>query len=100
MNTNIIRAVGMVWYADAATYYRCRALFSDGHLLPATFIEWRNKAEQGFKHQQRQGFITIKAYIDPGTFPDWCSARGLDLNAKARMEFANFIAYQEAGTTH
>lgn len=69
---------------------------ADRDILPLTYADWLGKAQKGFDDLRAQGIIAVKAYIDPDTFPDWCRARGLDINAKARMEYANLIAYQAA----
>ena len=96
MKSNIgsipIDVVGMVWYR-LEDYDAIRGIMADGHKLPATFSEWRMKAETGEKKLRRDRKIVVRAYIDPETFPDWCRARGLNVDAKARMEFANGIAY-------
>jgi hypothetical protein len=38
------------------------------------------------------GHVVVKAYIDPDTFPKWCQAHGLEMNAKARTRFGNDCA--------
>lgn len=85
------RVAGLVWFR-LADYETARAIMVDGHVLPKTYTEWRLKAEQAEKNAQRQGFITVRAYIEPDQFPAWCSARGLDVDAKARQLFAMTIA--------
>lgn len=87
MDSNI-QAIGMVWYKEA-DYLQILQLLSDAHLLPRTFLQWQDKAEQGRKRYLRAGHIVVKAYIDPNTFPAWCNSRGLNIDAHARTEFAN-----------
>lgn len=90
-----ITVAGFVWYKEA-DYQRLKSLFTDGHKLPPTFLMWQDKAEQGRKRHVRSGGIAVKAYIDPDTFPAWCSARGLNIDAKARTAFANEEAHRVA----
>lgn len=92
---DVKKVAGMVWYR-LADYDQCRAVMADRHTLPATFSEWRMKAEQAEKMMQRQGWTTTRAYINPAEFPAWCAARGLNVDAKARNEFANLIARDAA----
>jgi hypothetical protein len=82
---------GLAWFR-LADYEAARAIMADGHVLPKTYTEWRIKAEQNEKKAQRQGFITVRAYIEPDQFPAWCGARGLDVDAKARQLFAMTVA--------
>lgn len=83
-----VKYVGMPWYRRA-DYEKLLSIFSDNHVLPETFEKWLQKAEDGFDDFTRQGLIVEKVYIDPDTFPAWCRARGLNIDAKARVEFAN-----------
>lgn len=94
-----IRVTGMVWY-HPEDYNACLRIMSDRNQLPASFYIWNMKAEAGEKKSRREGQIIVRAYIDPETFPDWCLARGLNIDAKGRMEYANFIAKEHAGNTH
>lgn len=94
-----VRAVGLVWYRREH-YARLRKLFEDGDKLPANFDKWLKLAEQTQQRYERDGFLTVKAYIDPDTFPAWCAARSLNVDARARMEFANHAAYREYGQQH
>lgn len=100
MNTNApVQALGMAWY-KAEHYDAIRRVMADGHKLPATFHEWRMKAETGEKMNRRNGKIVIRAFIDPETFPDWCRARGLNIDAKARMQYAATVAHETLLRSH
>lgn len=87
--------VGMVWYKPE-DYDTCRRIMRDGDKFPASYHLWRMNAETGEKRLRRAGKTVVRAFIDPETFPDWCRARGLDLDAHARNQFASWIAYQVA----
>lgn len=99
MEQPVIRVAGMVWYRPE-DYDAIRRIMADGYKLTDPFHIWRMKAETGEKKMRRDGYIVVRAYIDPETFPDWCRSRGLDIDAKARMEYANLIAKEHAGNTH
>jgi hypothetical protein len=83
-----ISVTGIAWY-KREDYERLRALFMDGDKLPSTYDQWLNKAEDIVNQFRSNGQAFQKVYIDPNTFADWCSARGLDIDAKARMRFSN-----------
>jgi len=86
-----VQIIGMVWY-ERNHYDAIRAVMADGHKLPGTFHEWRMKAETGEKKFRRDGKIVVRVLIDPETFPGWCLARGLNIDAQARNLFAAEVA--------
>ena len=88
-----VQAIGMVWYKES-DYDRLKAMFIDGQVLPRSFLQWQDLAEQGRKRLVRQGHIVVKAYIDPDTFPDWCIQQGHKLDASGRNAFGNAEAYR------
>lgn len=83
-----VQVVAMVWYHES-DYDRLKAMFIDSHVLPRTFLQWQDLAEQGRKRLLRQGHMVVKAYIDPNTFPDWCIKNGHKLDASGRNAFGN-----------
>jgi hypothetical protein len=88
-----VQAIGMAWYLER-DYDALRALFTDGHKLPATFLQWQDQAEQVRKRYVREGYIIVKAHIDPTTFPAWCAANGRDVDASGRTKFASAEAHR------
>ena len=83
--------VGIVWYR-AEDYDRLKAMFTDGRKLPDTFESWLESAHNVYDMLTRRGFVIVKAYLDPDTFPGWCRARGMKMNAKARSHFGSDYA--------
>lgn len=83
-----VRAVGIPWYRREE-YGRIRRVMADGHLLPATWRDWLDRAQQAEQQIKAQGIVAERVYLDPRGFPDWCRARGLDVDADARMRFAS-----------
>jgi hypothetical protein len=87
--------IGMAWYRpeDYATILR---IMEDRERLFDTYEEWLMGAERGEKSMRLQGSVVVRVYIDPITFPQWCLDTGHNIDAKARMDYANLIAAQEA----
>lgn len=94
MNTQPVQAIGMVWYL-AEDFEQVKALMKDGHLLHRTHAEWQRAAEQGEQRLRAQGVRVYRAMVRPAAFRDWCSARGLEVDAHGRNEFAAWFAKQE-----
>lgn len=86
---------GMVWYR-LEDYEAAVAIMEDRHQMPTTYSAWRIKAEQAEKQMQRLGWSTTRAYINAADFGAWCGARGLNINAEARNQFANSVALDAA----
>ena len=85
-----IKYVGMTWYRRE-DYEKLRAIFTDANVLPSTFNKWLQLAEKGFSDLTMKGVTVEKVYIDLDSFPTWCRARGLNVDAKARVEFSNGV---------
>lgn len=93
-----VQVVGIPWYEEQH-YARLRQLFKDGANLPETFAGWLKSAEKAVDEIKRKGGITVlKVNIDPDEFPAWCGAHGHDVDARARLAFANRKAYEFAST--
>lgn len=88
-----IRAAGISWYRRE-DYPRALDIMEDAHVLPPTCDEWERKAERQEREWQSRGFVVVRAIIDPEQFPAWCARRGLHVDAKARMRFANEVAFR------
>lgn len=87
------QAIGIAWYREADYDALC-ALFTDGDLLPSTFLQWQDKAEQLRKRYLREGYVVVKAHIEPQGFAAWCRTHGKNLDASGRTAFANAEAYK------
>lgn len=94
-----IRAMGIPWY-DRDDYPRILAVMADAHLLPATFEVWQHLAHEMERGAERGDMVVVRAKIDPDDFVAWCRGRGLDVDAEARMTFANEAAYRAVKHTH
>lgn len=94
-----IRVTGIVWYRPE-DYDAILRIMADRHVLPVDFHIWLMQAETGEKKLRRNGHTVVRAYIDPETFPEWCRRHDLNIDAEARMTFANSIAEEHARNTH
>jgi hypothetical protein len=83
-----VSILGIAWYRRE-DYPILLNLFSDRAILPATYDDWFKRAENLMDQLKTSGFAFQRVYIDPQTFPAWCAARGLDVNAEARSRFAS-----------
>lgn len=93
--------IGITWYR-AEDYDAILRIMSDSHQFPDRFDVWLAKAEAFEKDRASHGYVVVRAVIDPKTFTDWCRSRNLNVDAKARMHFANIGAreYVERHNSH
>lgn len=94
MNTQPTQAIGMAWYLPE-DFEQIKALMKDGHTLHRTHAEWQRAAEQGEQRLRAQGVRVYRAVVRPAAFGDWCGARGLDVDANGRQQFASWFAANE-----
>ncbi|HET8546845.1 MAG TPA: hypothetical protein VFL57_02525 [Bryobacteraceae bacterium] len=79
--------IGVAWY-HREDYLRLKAMFTDGENLPDTFDDWQKIVRRSGETLRGDGFEIVKAYIDPKVFSEWCRARGMEMNARARTTYA------------
>ena len=91
--------IGIAWFKDEATYRRALAIFTDPENLPASFEDWKALVGRECELIKGSGDVAIRADIDPETFTDWCSRRGLRADSQGRMVFVNHVEleYQKTG---
>jgi len=87
-----VKAVGVAWYRQE-DYAKIRSIMEDHRKLPPTYKQWLKKANKAVESSRAEGLLVEKAYIDPETFPAWCKSRGLNVDAKGRMDFASEAAF-------
>jgi len=90
------KVVGIPWF-KAESYDACRAMMSDGVGLPQQYNDWLMHAEALRREAEGAGHHVLKVDIEPKDFFAWCRARNITPDAKARVRFANFVAFREAG---
>ncbi len=85
----------MVWYKEE-DWDTLIGLFSDSHLLPASYSEWLKKSEEMVKKVRSSGDVVMKVFIDPLTFPAWCQEKGKAMDKHARTELAIEVATEQS----
>lgn len=96
MTKPTFRIAGMVWYL-AEEFSEIRSMMKDGSLLPPTFADWQRKAEEQSKRLRAEGVLVHRSILRPAEFRAWCATHHLDLDAKARNQYAAWIAAKEYG---
>lgn len=105
MNMQTVQIFGMVWYKQEE-YGAALSIMSDRAKLHTSYHLWKMDAETREKQYRREGKTVVRAFIDPETFPEWCRARGLNIDANARQQFAALVAKEiatgghQGGSTH
>jgi hypothetical protein len=87
--------VGISWYRRE-DYDLLMSMFLDRENLDDTFDDWHSQALEVSAKLTREGLVVEKAFIDPATFPEWCRANGLKMDAKGRVQYANEWAAKKA----
>ncbi len=82
------QTLALPWYARS-DYPALLKLFSDPHLLPATYNAWLSRAKQTESLLQKAGFAVARIRIHPAPFAAWCKERNVSPNQRARLAFAN-----------
>jgi hypothetical protein len=90
-----VRLSGIAWFRRDS-FDEMRAMFEDGGGLPATYNAWLSGADSKVRQLEMRGIRVVKAVIEPDSFPEWCEARGMKIDSRARTHFANWTARQAA----
>jgi hypothetical protein len=83
--------VALPWY-DRRDYAALLAMFVDPENLPDNFDAWLKHAENVERQLQAAGFTVVRMSIRPKPFAAWCETRGIPLDQRARLSFANEAA--------
>jgi hypothetical protein len=90
------KIVGIPWFKPD-TFRACCATMADGDELPQNYGDWLMQAEELRAETEAAGHRALKVTIEHKEFAIWCRARNIAPDAKARVRFANFTAFREAG---
>lgn len=90
------RAVGIAWIKEE-DYAALVAIFEDGDVFAGGWKAWNKRAEAVEDRMKNEGVIVLRAYLDPETFPAWCSARGVDTGREGRTLFGIEFAEERYG---
>jgi len=88
------KIAGIVWYNNEVIYRRALAIFEDAFDMPSTYEDWKVEITKTAKKFKRDGWVLIRAELEPETFVTWCKARGLKIDAKARVTFGDETAQE------
>lgn len=91
-----IKALGIAWY-NPQDYPTILKVMADADNLPRTFQEWHDRMHKREVELIAAGHNCVRVIIDPRTFPAWCAANGLKLDAEGRTSFAAEQAARQAG---
>ncbi len=78
--------VGVYWIKEG-DYPAALAMFTDGQKMPRVWSEWLKMAEEMERGLKAYGHPVLRVTIDPGTFPDWCTAHGTTPGSDGRKRF-------------
>ena len=81
----------LVWYKEE-DWETLRELFTDSHLLPTSYADWLQRAEEMIVKVEAAGDVALKVFIDPETFPAWCKEKGKEMDGNARADLAIEVA--------
>lgn len=93
-DTRDVQIVGLPWYEEAS-YQAVTALMNDPDKLFGTYAAWHVKAQRTEQDIRSKGKTTVRVTLDLVHFPAWCRARGLRIDAQARIDYAAFVAAQK-----
>ena len=94
-----VQRIGIPWY-QLEDFERVKTVMVDKHLLSPVYSLWRQKAEQMERQLRRQGQTVIRAPLRADEFVAWCAARGLNVDANGRREYAAWFAAQPDAQRH
>jgi hypothetical protein len=89
-------AVGAYWIKEE-DYAALLELFADGAKMPRTWSEWLKMAEEMERGLKAYGHVVMRVYIDPSTFPDWCTAHGTSPGGEGRKRFVAAAVIERYG---
>jgi hypothetical protein len=79
--------VGVTWFREE-DYPALLEIFEDAERMPLTWKQWLKQAEQIEERAKAQGYATVRVYIDPESFVDWCLREGKRADREGRQKFA------------
>jgi hypothetical protein len=85
------RVIALPWYHHG-DYPALLKLFSDPHMLPATYDAWLERAEGIELQFQKAGFAVARIWLRPVPFAAWCKERNVSPDQRARLTFVNEAA--------
>lgn len=89
-------AVGAYWIKEE-DYPALLDVFTDGNKMPRSWNEWLKMAEEMEQGLKAYGHPVMRVYIDPKTFPAWCSAHDTTPGSQGRRKFIAEAVFERYG---
>ncbi len=86
--------VALPWYREE-DWQALMTVFADGSAFETDYQGWRQSAEGLARILETEGQSVRRIVIDPQGFMDWCTERGLEPDADARIAFADEAVLRE-----
>lgn len=77
-------------------YERILAVMEDAVLLPCSHAAWQRGFEERLEVLARQAITPVVVMLDPDAFSAWCEDEELPRDARARLEYADWLAARES----
>lgn len=84
-------AIGLTWY-EPHEYADVRALMKDGASYASSHRLWEEDARRVEQFFVSKGQATVRVYIHPSEFAQWCHLHGHELDARGRLAFGRWSA--------
>lgn len=77
----------MAWISES-DYETLRALMIDGHILPATYQEWKRHVQRSMEMLAAKGHVVVKVNVDPDRFAIWCREWAIPISSASCRQYA------------
>jgi hypothetical protein len=91
-----LQGIAIPFFTEAQ-WMKARTVMEDGATFHDSYTEFVQRVQQAEMQLRREGKATIRVYIEPRLFADWCRANGCKVNAESRSHFAAWKAAQADG---
>ena len=81
-------AVGVPWIKESE-YSDVKELMEDGDTMPDSYSEWESGAESVESKFEEAGHRTIRVFIHPKEFEEWCEANNIAPGSQARQLYSS-----------
>ncbi len=91
--------VGVIWFSRE-NYAEALRTMTDAKVLPRTFDEWLERANEAVEFIGREGGKVIRVEFDLNKFKSYCVIRGLNFDAEGRGMFGSDPANWPSSSKH
>jgi hypothetical protein len=90
-------AVGTLWYADEASYFKFRDICDDKAHFSGPYTQWFANAQQLIDDMLSRGQVVTKIHADADAFIAWCRVKSKRPDTQARSDYAAEKALETLG---